>query len=246
MTFVRSKVKIAKGTRFRSHYADSNPLWEVKKVRGVGVWECEIVPEDRIIAGRLFVGDYVGTKDVFTSEKILDSIEWSEKLQLIHNESDRWYQSLVVGQIVHYHNAFSQYVRCVVVNDECNGQSPSLKPLALVGAWQKFDLPKRRRDGTIAQSIQVDQIQNGTVMRPNASNIYECYLFSDAGRKDPRKLKPLDLSVPDMTPQEILIARLWTACAEVKQVFSDQSEVNPVVLLERAKDKIEAALRQCK
>ena len=71
-------------------------------------------------------------------------------------------------------------------------------------------------DGSIYEGYQVDKIKKGIVFKPNASNLYEY----NVGRRqsaqpfgfnkwiNPTNLPPLNLTVPDMTPEEEIEAAL--------------------------------------
>ncbi len=182
-------------TKFRSHYADANPEWLVTEKRGRGTW----------IATVIDCPDYAGAKQAFTTEQINGSINMSKLWENLANEGENFYTSLPIGTIVHYSNGQNQYVRCKVTSGN------NLLPIALVGAWQPYDLPRRMGDGTIYNGYHCDSIKNGKVFKPHASNVYEYNLtkksasaqpFGFKNWTDPRGLTPLNFDVPPMTPEE--------------------------------------------
>jgi len=171
-------------TTFHSSYADANPLWKVIEKRGRGTWIAQVID----------CPDYSGTKAAFTTEQIERSIGLSNLWNKLENEGDKFYGSLMVGDIVHYSNGFNQYVRCKVTPKH------DLLPIALVGDWKPYDLPKRLNNGMIYNGYHVDKIKKGETMKPNASNIYEHQ--HDSRATDPRTLSPISLEVPEMTEDE--------------------------------------------
>jgi hypothetical protein len=179
------------GKTFRAAYADSNSLWEVKRKRGRGVYECTIVNEPITIDGKTFDGDYAGTTKVFTAEDVERSIRMAEFCRSLMNEHEAFYESLQVGAIVHYAHGFGEFVRCEVVElteETLIGfhrdpvGTKVLKPLALVGGWRSYDLK--------SESYHPKQIRDGKLMKPNASNIYENPKAEIRGT-DPRQMPVL-------------------------------------------------------
>ena len=134
------------------------------------------------------------------------------------DENEAFYASLKPGQVVHYHNGFGQYIRCTVVRE---GGKTALKETALVGAWREYDLPKRELDGSVRLGHHADGIAEGRTITPHMSCIWE----SGKDRRfpdDPATLEPIDLSVPEMSPEEAERARLWRKVARVRALVSQQ------------------------
>jgi len=209
--------KITPGvTTFRSHYADSNPLWKVLSKRGRDTWLCEIQNEPIEIDGKLYDSDWSGQQKAFLTKEINASIGMSNFFDQLGNEHDRFYASLKPGQTVHYHNGFQSWVRCTVVVKD--GQNVLL-PIALVGNWSKIDLPKRLQDGSIRLGYHCEKISNGETMTPNASNIVE-HTCKPRDGVDPSKLAPIDLSVPDMTEEQKITADKWARIKRIKEIAS--------------------------
>jgi len=102
------------------------------------------------------------------------------------------YDEFDLGQIVHYHNGFGQFVRCEVVDapddDACMHAKKGercLKELALVGNWREYDL---RSD-----SYHMQGCLEGRLFKPHSSNIYENPKAALHHHPDPRKLAALAL-----------------------------------------------------
>lgn len=196
---------IKKGTRFRSPIADGNPLWEVLGPRGQDVYEAVVLNEPLEINGTMYDSDFVGTVDVFSGERIRRILEFAAKWESLSKKGSDYYESLSIGDVVHYHNAFGNYVRCEVVmgyDDESGSTQKMLKPVALVGNWKGHDLPKRMRDGSVYEPYYTKKVREAEPFRPHASNLYESPEFSDRHGFDPRTLDPISLEVPGVTPQE--------------------------------------------
>lgn len=162
------------GQQFRSAYADANALWEVKKSRGRDVYECVIVNEPFVFEGKSIDGDYAGVKKVFSGADIRHAVVIAEHFRSVMSDHEAFYATLQVGQIIHYHDGFGQFVRCEVVElteptlvgfDEIPVGTKVLKQLALVGAWRSYDLK--------SEGYHAKQIREGKLMMPNASNLYE-------------------------------------------------------------------------
>lgn len=218
--------RITVGTQFRYSYADANPLWEVKASRGRGTWDCVIVD----------CPDYSGTKKVFSSEEINCSVGLAKMWQKSGDESDAFFNGLTPGSVVHYNNGFNQYVRCVVTPEK------QLLPIALVGEWKPFDLPKRQRDGSVYLGYHAQNIKDKKPFRPHASNVYE---FNVGRRRDsqpirfdtwidPIGLSPISLEVPAMTNAETENAHLWQLIDSARGIL-EVDEKNPRLILSRLK-----------
>lgn len=242
---MKKVTRVTKGLRFRHVFADSNALWEVKRSRGAGVWVCEIVDEPIEINGQMYPSDWAGRQDVFTSEKILAIVNTALAWEAKANEDDRWFASQL-GRTVHYHNGFGAYVRCIVVDEEKSGVRFLCRPLALVGNWRPHELPRRMRDGSVYLGYHAEKIAVKKTWRPSAGCIYEYPHFAaprgDDQQGDPRKMKPIDLTVPDMTPEEARRARLWQTVDAVHEAMKVGNNADPQKLLEAARDLISKAL----
>jgi len=120
-------------------------------------------------------------------------VERERKMRHFFEHANDFFKELEVGSIVHYHNAFGEFVRCEVVlapdDDACahaNKGEPCLKPLALVGSWRKHELG--------ANGYHRRMIREESLFVPSAGNIYENPKFSDRRGQDPRQLAPLEVA----------------------------------------------------
>jgi len=221
----KTKTRVTKGMTFRSHYADANPLWEVKKSRGQGIWICEIID----------CADYSGVTKPFTREDILRCAAMEDLWNDLGNDHDSFYASLTPGQIIHYNNGFNNFVRCEVVTEDGENK---LKPIALVGEWRNHDLPKRHVDGSIDYGYYPSMIlgiKYGSEAResftPNFTSIHEAK--PREGDIDPTNLEPLDLSVPPMTDEEKATAAKWQKVAAIRRAIENgQRDNNPQRILD--------------
>jgi hypothetical protein len=154
-----------------------------------------------------------------------------------------FYASLKVGQTVHYHNAFGSYVRCEVVRGESvhspGVQQNVLKPVALVGDWRPYDLPRRMPDGSVNYGYQVEQIREGKTMTPHESTIWESPRCARReGDKDPTKMEPISLEVPGMSADEERKAALWRKVDRLRAVVNDHRAQDPQSILDAVRQMV--------
>jgi len=235
MTTKTSSPKIGPGTRFNSVYADSNPTWEITRPRGRGVWEAKITDHD-----------YAGTVKVFTTAEVKHAVGMASAFAQMDNENDAFYASLKLGQIVHYHNSFGQFVRCEVVMGTTvhdKTMHKCLKPIALVGDWKSYDLPRRLPNGEVDLGYQAEKIAKGDCFEPNYGCIYESGERSGSHfDTDPSKLPALDLSVPELTADAEATAKLWKAVEAARAVLENHKVTDPKARLTAALATIQAGL----
>jgi hypothetical protein len=227
------RMDVAKGMRFRSAYADSNALWEVKSHSGGGVWQCEIVDEPFEIDGRTFSGDYAGVVQPFNARAISAAVAREQSMQAHFDAADDWFAGRELGETVHYCDGFGQFVRCeVVIGNEQNldaynadslmGQKV-LQPVALVGDWN--EPVKRDLDGSVRPGYHAQKILEGTgAWRPSTTCVYEAPDCSEQyraeGKVDPRTLEPVSLQVPELTEHEKRQAMKWAQVQAVRDAVS--------------------------
>jgi hypothetical protein len=238
--------KVAPGTKFTAIYQDSKPEWEVIRSRGRGVWEAKIVDKPFTVNGKTYPSEHGGITKVFKTEEILYSRRLNDVFAQLADEHESYFASLKIGEIVHYHNAFGAFVRCEVVMGvdkfvQSGKSEKMLKPIALVGKWNDYDLPHRAPDGSIRQGTHAKDIAEGECFKPNASNIYENKPSCGRGI-DPRGLPAIDLTVPPMTAEQEVQAKLWTAVRAAQAVLGESDVRDPKARLEEALKVIQAAL----
>lgn len=225
MTKTAKTTRVTKGLQFRSAYADSNALWEVKKQLGDSVWLCEIVDEPLEINGKTYPSDYGGTQKSFLAREILGSIRWDATIEELYNHSDRFFDNLRLGAVCHYDNGFEQFVRCEVIegiDPKDNRKKKLLQPFALVGKWQSHDLPRRNSDGTAYYPYHAEKIINHTgAWRPNYSCVFESPAYHKKGKLVPKDLQAIDLTLPNLTPNESKAADLVRLLNSVDNLASD-------------------------
>lgn len=226
------------GDTFRHHYADGNPLWTVTAKAGRGMWRCAITDDM----------DWTGVERGFTTDDIERAKAWEQTFATMRDEHEIYFSTLPIGSIVHYDNGFAQYVRCVRVEGP---KGKRLRPIALVGNWSDFDLPKLRADGTVSLGYHAKMIRDGEAFEPNYSNIWETkdakgrewsqrgvgnYSgLSEIGRErkshdrhqqpfDPATAEPIDLTPPAPSAEEQLLASVigkWRTVVRVLEVPDD-------------------------
>jgi len=146
------QTKISIGTRFRATYADSNALWEVRKIRPGAYYDCVIVEDD----------DWMGYRQIFSAADIRAHLAYAARSKASLDASEDFFAGLQPGQVVHYHHGFGEFIRCEVVTHEGRHQ---LKPVALVGSWRPLDLTP--------SSPSVKNVLAGKIFRPHATTIFE-------------------------------------------------------------------------
>lgn len=146
-----------------------------------------------------------------------------------------FYASLKVGQIVHYDNGFGSYVRCEVVRGESvhskGVEQNVLKPIALVGDWRPYDLPRRMPDGSVNYGYQVEKIREGATMTPHESTVWESPRCARRGA-DPTGMAPISLEVPGMSEEEEGKAALWRKVNQLRSVVGDHRCDDPLAIIE--------------
>lgn len=185
------------GKLIRFQVADGYALYFVTKVLKSAVHVCHVPLFDRYT----FPGAYrIGNNLCIPRAVAARAAGWDDAMEAAQNRSHDFFQHLQPGQIVHYSNGFNQFVRCQVTADK------QLLPIALVGDWREFDLPRRQADGSIYLGYHAQSIHDKRTMLPHASNVWECPDFDKARYKDPTNLPAIDLTVPPMDTEEELKA----------------------------------------
>jgi len=198
----KSSIKVEIGAKFHSSYADANPLWVVKRKVGAKAWEA--VSEDI---------DYGGMKKLFSTKEIQSALAWEDGFRQMDMAQERFYESLKIGQTVHYCNGFKQYVECVVAWLD---KEKALKPVALKGNWNGWDLPRRMPDGSISHSYHADKIAKGTCWRANVSCILESPLngYKEHTVEQVRAMPRLNLEVASLNDRQGRIRETVTVLEE--------------------------------
>lgn len=212
------------GTTFRSTFADSRPEWKVVGSRGKGVWDCEVVSED-----------WNGRKKVFSTEEINGERGMDDVFENLNSEHDQFWNSRKVGEVLHYHNGFGQYVRGVVVMKD--GKT-ALCPTALVGNWKVHDLPRRLENGETRSTHHAERIAEKDAWQPSHTNTFESPAF---GRQteDPRDMPEIDITIPPATPEQEELLRLAAIRARAREVLTDW-KLEPLDALRQAQAILEA------
>lgn len=212
-----SKHEIRIGTTFRSVHADSNPLWRVTKSRGAGTWDCIVDKSEP---------DWAGTRKVFGTEEIQRSLGMADFWESIQNGHRDFWKSRRPGETVHYHDSFGRYVRGVVVDGKDKDGRPArvMKPTALIGNWDGWDLPRWSDAGFYRDGgYHVQKIREGETLQPSSGSMWESPDFSrprgEAGSIDPTVLEPIDLAPPAPTPEQAEAARLLEVITAIRDVL---------------------------
>lgn len=117
--------------------------------------------------------------------------KWQTYMDEKARAHEDFYAGLSVGDVVHYHNSFGEFIRCkVVVAGENEKGHPGLvkgekclRPIELVGAWRSYDL--------LPTSYHVRQIREGEVCKPGHNNVYEADATLQKEHGDPAKMEAI-------------------------------------------------------
>jgi hypothetical protein len=229
--------RIAVGkTTFRSTYADANALWRVIGKKGKDCYLCQIQNEPVEIDGTVYSGDYAGIQKVFMRSEIHRSLQWKNFFDKARDDSNKFYDSLQIGQTVHYHDGFGAYIRCEVVGGQ------KLKPVALVGNWREYDLPTRRSTGEIIETYWSEKLKQGELFEPNASNIWEFYQNDETNPahipvnmrngNDPTTMDAINLDLPETTAEEKRVADLWRTVEGLRELVGHTTLSDPQQIID--------------
>lgn len=215
-------IPVRKGTKFFAAHKDSKPEWEVYLTAN-DYAECYVISDD-----------WKGASRVFTKDEIREAIHRERAYDRLHLSQEGYWDRQHVGDILHYHNSFGKFVRLEVVLDREGKKSG--KPIALVGKWDRNDLPRRNPDGEIYYPYNPGQIVTGELHRYPVDSMWEGGL-SDHYRNlhdDPTDLVAIDLTVPDMTPAQQEEARLVRLLHEISHIIQEgHLNRTPSVALDR-------------
>lgn len=210
------------GTEFRHHFADSNPLWRVTKRVRTGVYDAVGVNEPLEVNGRMFDSDFAGQTRRFTAEIIVAAVRHGEFMKGLFTGHDDFWANVPAGKVLHYHHSFGAYVRGVVVVHQ---GKRCFSPTALVGNWSPCDLPRRSPTGEVGYSTGGRYFAaDHKPWQPSESCVFETPGFKDRGA-DPRRMDPIDLTVPEPTPERAEEERLYRLRAAVIGTLSDRADV---------------------
>jgi len=213
------------GKILRFSVADGNALYFVTKVGKTSVSVRHIALWDQYsFAGIVQKGGGKGSINRRIAEQ---SVSWDDGMNAILDKSKAFYDGLKPGSIVHYNSCRNSYVRCQVMPNK------QLVPIALVGNWQEYDLPRRYADGSICNGYHADSIVEHKEFQPHASNVYEYNITQSFSNQpigfdkeiDPRGLAAIDLSVPPMTAEESLQASKYQLLNKIRELV--ESIKNP-------------------
>ncbi len=224
-----AKVNPLIGRTFNATVADSQSLFRVASTKGRGVYVCIVD-----------AGEYKGTTRLFATKELESILRVAAAFDAAYARSDDYYAKVKVGDTVHYHHGFGEYVRCLVV-EGTDGQGQMLKPIALVGAWK--DPVKRNPDGTLSESYMAQSIRKGAPWRPNAGCVFEAPEFTRQGvhtSVHPGTLAPINLNLPALTPEETAqVAKV--AILRKIQALADQGQRDPEATLKAIQALLDAA-----
>ena len=221
-------------TTFRDVVMDYNPIFRVVEKKPGGLYRC--VSEDE------YDGGYGGVERFFSADQISQKVSWENTLNGLHQLAEDFWASVKVGQVLHYHNGFGEFVRGVVIEE---GGKKKLKPTALVGNWPQRELPSRRPNGEIYYPYHAKKVLFGgedAAWQPNDGCVYESLTYSRRNETaDPATMDPIDLSVPEPTAEEALEQAKVRKLSAIGSVVSEryQTKATPDEALEEIRRLLE-------
>lgn len=231
------------GELLRWQRADGHAVYMVTSERPLTLAHVD-VGDAYFVEGALIRGLTLGDARAMVEQER----RWREHME----RAEDFYDELEVGSTVHYHNGFGSFVRCEVVkapDDEACVHAQEgdtcLRPVALVGNWREHDLQH--------DSYHVEEIREGRLFKPSASNIYENPDAESTHRHgDPSAMTPLDFvpAPPEPTARELAAERLGAMAREVvgsggesATYFVTTDGETVAVLLNRGPGTLDRALR---
>ena len=109
-----------------------------------------------------------------TAADVRSEVEWNRFNREREQAEEKFWASLEVGQIVHYHNCGKSFIRCEVVlageprPDDANHLlegDKCLRVVALVGGWSEYDLQPG--------AYHVRGVDEGHLFLPNATCVWD-------------------------------------------------------------------------
>lgn len=175
------------GTTFRSIIGDCDAEWRVVGERGWGAYNCVVTDE---------TPEYSGTYRAFGVEEIENAVAYSDAIKRMFDDNDTWWNDRRLGETIHYHNGFGEYVRGIVVK---KAGKKTFMPMALVGNWNSRDLPRRKENGEVVYGHHAAKIRfpsHNSCWRPSTTCIFEHPEFVGDRNNDPTVMTEIDLSDP--------------------------------------------------
>lgn len=192
MTTTQTKVGLYIGRIIYFSVADGYAVYKITKI-SKRVVHLEWVDDPSNNPDK-YVDRTLGSKGSISINRLKELLSCDEFFINSQAASNRFFDSLKIGQIVHYNNGFNDFVRCEIDKEK------NLVPIALVGEWDKTRLP-HYLNGKIHYPFHADMIRIKNPFRPFYTTIFECPFFVTKEHTiDPRKLEPLSLEVPEPDP----------------------------------------------
>lgn len=214
-------IPVRKGTRFFAAHKDSSPEWEVYSTGG-GVAHAKVVSDD-----------WKNESRPFAIDEVRRLIAMDRHFQNILDARVGFWDRQVVGTILHYHNSFGKFARLEVVMGD-DGK-PTSKVIALVGKWDRHELPSRRPNGDIHYPYYPKNMIAGETHRYPTDSIWEDGLANHyRSYGDPTGLPAIDLSVPEPTEIEARDIEAEKLIEEIQAVLADR-QGHPAAALLAAK-----------
>jgi hypothetical protein len=248
VTYIGNKVQVNKIVRF--HVNDGYALYVVGKV---GPRSCTLV---HLPFGDAYHSPVVGPNGSCPTTIVEQMIRydemWSSHATKLTNENDQFFNSLTVGQIVHY-NSIDGWVRCKVVMGSYRTSGGGyiigkcLLPIALVGTirhqvngewvgdWYERNIYNVTYTGEIEHGLQTQKILNQETFRPSAADIFEFKRELRPNQSDPTMAPEISLNPPPFTPKQLATQAQWRDVEALKKLLQ-QIDKSPLDILREVKN----------
>lgn len=146
----------------------------------------------------------------------------------------------VIGQVYHFFSIFERgFYRCVAVQTGDLRMVPGLKVIGLAGEWDPQSLPHRSPTGEVITSTFAEDALNEVILPLNETYVWEAQPRLQQRFPGIPDAPLIDLSVPDMTPEEEATAKLWKRINEIRDVaIAPDSRFDPEEILQELRDLI--------
>ena len=146
----------------------------------------------------------------------------------------------VIGQIYHFFSIFERgFYRCVAVQTGNLRMVSGLMVIGLVGEWDPQSLPHRSPTGDIVTSTFAEDALNEVILPFSETYLWEAQPQLQQRFPGIPDALLIDLTVPDMTPEEEAAAKLWERINEIRDVaIAPDSRFDPQEILQQLRDLI--------
>jgi len=165
----------------------------------------------------------------FSVSEVRVILFWQSTFTSAKEETEDFWESTEVGQVLHYDEGISRLIRGTVVIDPEDG-TKKLQLMELIGDWS-FEEPHREKDGSVRKSHYIIAVEEKKMVVPSSESIWENLSpevqsgprFRDL-EGDPATLAPWTYTIPELTEDEIKNAQREKIIASLIETLNNWSE----------------------